>query len=114
MIGSSTQRLAEWYTRRLRAEFEREHVARAELNDQKIGIAVDAVRTMQQDFGAFKPDAKEIWRAEAFTILQPAGLIWLFGTTFGIHARCVTLNRVLTCTAGGTRLLKPVLNQAVC
>ncbi|MGB0641212.1 MAG: hypothetical protein ACPGTU_17890, partial [Myxococcota bacterium] len=44
---------------------------RAELNDQKIGIAVDAVRTMQQDFGAFKPDAKEIWRAEAFTILQP-------------------------------------------
>jgi len=29
MLGSSTQRLAEWYTRRLRAEFEREHVARA-------------------------------------------------------------------------------------
>lgn len=70
-MGSSTQRLAEWYSRRLRAEFEREHVARAELNDQKIGIAVDATRTMQQDFGAFKPDAKEIWRAEAFTILQP-------------------------------------------
>ncbi len=71
MLGSSTQRLAEWYTRRLRAEFEREHVARAELNDQRLGLAVDAVRTMQQDFGAFKPDAKEIWRAEAFTILQP-------------------------------------------
>ena len=33
MLGSSTQRLAEWYTRRLRAEFEREHVARAEIND---------------------------------------------------------------------------------
>jgi len=71
MIGSSTQRLAEWYTRRLRAEFEREHVARAELNDQKLGLAVDAERTMQQDFGAFKPDAKEIWRADAFTVLQP-------------------------------------------
>jgi hypothetical protein len=71
MIGSSTQRLAEWYTRRLRAEFEREHVARAELNDQKLGLAVDAHRTMQQDFGAFKPDAKEIWRADAFTVLQP-------------------------------------------
>jgi len=70
MIGSSTQRLAEWYTRRLRAEFEREHVARAELNDVRLKLAVDAVRTMQQDFGAFKPDAKEIWRAEAFTILQ--------------------------------------------
>ena len=71
MIGSSTQRLAEWYTRRLRAEFEREHVARAELNDQRLGLAVDAERTMQQDFGAFKPDAKEIWRADAFTVLQP-------------------------------------------
>ena len=71
MLGSSTQRLAEWYTRRLRAEFEREHVARAEINDIKLGLAVDAERTLQQDFGQFKPDAKEIWRAEAFTIVQP-------------------------------------------
>ena len=70
MLGSSTQRLAEWYTRRLRAEFEREHVARAELNDIKLGLAVDAERTLQQDFGQFKPDAKEIWRAEAFTVVQ--------------------------------------------
>jgi len=70
MIGSSTQRLAEWYTRRLRAEFDREHVVRAELNDQRMGLAVDAISTMQMDFGGFKPDAKEIWRAEAFTILQ--------------------------------------------
>ena len=70
MLGSSTQRLAEWYTRRLRAEFEREHVARAELNDVKLGIGIDAERTMQEDFGQFKPDAKEIWRAEAFTVVQ--------------------------------------------
>ena len=70
MLGSSTQRLAEWYTRRLRAEFEREHVARAELNDIKLGLAVDAERTMQQDFGQFKPAAKEIWRADAFTVVQ--------------------------------------------
>jgi len=73
MIGSHTQRTAEWYTRRLRAEFEREHPALAELNDVRAGLAVDAVRTMQQDFGAFKPEAKEIWRAEEFTVLQPDG-----------------------------------------
>ena len=73
MIGSHTQRTAEWYTRRLRAEFEREHVALAELNDKRMGLAEDAVRTMQQDFGGFKPEAKEIWRAEEFTVLQPDG-----------------------------------------
>jgi len=32
MIGSSTQRLAEWYARRLRAELDRAHPVRAELN----------------------------------------------------------------------------------
>jgi hypothetical protein len=73
MIGSHTQRTAEWYTRRLRAEFEREHVVLAELNDKRMGLAVDAERTMQQDFGGFKPEAKEIWRAEEFTVLQPDG-----------------------------------------
>ena len=51
MLGSSTQRLAEWYTRRLRAEFEREHVARAELNDTKLGLAVDAERTCNKTLG---------------------------------------------------------------
>lgn len=70
-IGSHTQRISEWYTRRLRAEFEREHVARAELNQARLGLQFDAERTLQQDFGAFRPDAKELWRASEFTVLQP-------------------------------------------
>ena len=70
MIGSSTQRLAEWYCRRLRAELDRAHPVKAELNDVRLGLAVDAQATLQNDFGMFKPDSSEIWRAEAFTVLQ--------------------------------------------
>ena len=70
MIGSSTQRLAEWYCRRLRAELDRAHPVRAELNDVRLNLAVDAEATLQEDFGMFKPDSSEIWRAEAFTVLQ--------------------------------------------
>jgi len=70
MIGSSTQRLAEWYCRRLRAELDRAHPVRAELNDVRLELAVDAEATLQEDFGMFKPDSSEIWRAEAFTVLQ--------------------------------------------
>ena len=70
MIGSSTQRLAEWYARRLRAEFDRAHPVKAELNDLRLGLAVDAEATLQDDFGMFRPDSSEIWRADAFTVLQ--------------------------------------------
>ena len=70
MIGSSTQRLAEWYCRRLRAELDRAHPVKAELNDVRLNLAVDAEATLQEDFGLFKPDSSEIWRAEAFTVLQ--------------------------------------------
>ena len=70
MIGSSSQRLAEWYSRRLRSEFDRTHPVRAELNDVRLGLAVDAEATIQEDFGMFKPDSSEIWRSEAFTVLQ--------------------------------------------
>jgi hypothetical protein len=70
MIGSASQRLAEWYSRRLRSEFDRAHPVRAELNDVRLGLAVDAEATLQQDFGMFKPDSSEIWRSEAFTVLQ--------------------------------------------
>ena len=70
MIGSSTQRLAEWYARRLRAEFDRGIPVKAELNDVRLNLAVDAEATLQEDFGMFRPDSTEIWRAEAFTVLQ--------------------------------------------
>tara|TARA_B110000196_G_scaffold319308_1_gene337008 strand:+ start:179 stop:1585 length:1407 start_codon:yes stop_codon:yes gene_type:complete len=40
------------------------------LNDVRLGLAVDAEATIQEDFGMFKPDSSEIWRSEAFTVLQ--------------------------------------------
>lgn len=70
MIGSHTQNTAEWYTRALRNEFDREHPAKAKLNEQRLGIATDAEATLQMDYGAFKPDARELWRASMFTVLQ--------------------------------------------
>ena len=71
MIGSSSQRLAEWYSRRLRSEFDRSHPVKAELERCSTwGCGIDAEATIQEDFGMFKPDSSEIWRSEAFTVLQ--------------------------------------------
>ena len=60
MIGSHTARWGEWYTRRLKNEFEREHFVRAEAKDMKLGLAVDAEAVLMEDFGRFKPEIKEV------------------------------------------------------
>ena len=70
MIGSHTSRIAEWYTRRLKNEFEREHPVQAEAKDLKLGLALDAESTLMADFGRFKPEVKEVWRADQFTVAQ--------------------------------------------
>lgn len=70
MIGSHTQRLAEWYTRRLKNEFERSIPVRAETKDLKLGMALDAAAVLSDDFGRFKPDIKEVWRSDQFTVAQ--------------------------------------------
>ncbi len=74
MIGSSTQRLAEWYTRRLRNEFERSIPVKAEAKDLKLGLALDAEATLMQDYGRFRPEIKEVWRADQFTVAQADGI----------------------------------------
>ena len=70
MIGSHTHRLAEWYTRRLKSEFERSVPVKAEAKDLKMGLAFDAEATLMDDFGRFKPDIKEVWRNDQFTVAQ--------------------------------------------
>ena len=70
MIGSHTHRLGEWYTRRLKGEFERTVPVKAEAKDLKMGLAVDAESTLMEDFGRFKPDVKEVWRGDQFTVAQ--------------------------------------------
>ena len=70
MIGSHTHRLGEWYTRRLKNEFERSVPVMAEAKDLKLGLALDADAVLSADFGRFKPDIKEVWRADQFTVAQ--------------------------------------------
>ena len=70
MIGSHTNRLAEWYTRRLKGEFERSIPVMAEAKDLKLGLALDAEVTLLGEYGRFKPDVKEVWRGDQFTVAQ--------------------------------------------
>ena len=70
MIGSHTHRLGEWYTRRLKGELERTSPVKAEAKDLKMGLAVDAETCLMDDFGRFKPDVKEVWRGDQFTVAQ--------------------------------------------
>ena len=70
MIGSHTGKIAEWYTRRLKNEFERGHPVHAEAKDIKLGLGADALATLPQDFGRFKPEVKEVWRSDQFTVAQ--------------------------------------------
>ncbi|MBP01103.1 MAG: hypothetical protein CMG34_07810 [Candidatus Marinimicrobia bacterium] len=70
MIGSHTHRLGEWYTRRLKGELERTSPVKAEAKDLKMGLAVDAETCLVDDFGRFKPDVKEVWRGDQFTVAQ--------------------------------------------
>jgi hypothetical protein len=70
MVGSHTARLGEWYTRRLKNEFERTIPVKAEAKDMKLGLAVDAESVLLEDFGRFKPEIKEVWRGDQFTVAQ--------------------------------------------
>jgi len=74
MIGSHTNRLAEWYTRRLKGEFERSIPVMAEAKDLKLGLALDAEVTLLGDYGRFKPDVKEVWRGDQFTVAQEGNI----------------------------------------
>lgn len=70
-IGSASTTNAEWYTGRLRTAFTRRVPVKAKPKDLELGIAVDAVATLVEDFGRFKPEAGEdVWQAGAFSVAQ--------------------------------------------
>lgn len=70
IIGSRTARQAETYTARLRKTFERRLPVQAKEREKNLGLAVDAVATLVDDFGRFKPDRSELWTREAFFVAQ--------------------------------------------
>ena len=74
MIGSRTEKQAKMYSGRLRRTFDRSLPVKAEPELVAKGIATDAVATLMQDYGRFKPTNPELWRLEEFILEQPGGV----------------------------------------
>lgn len=70
LIGSNTQRLADWNMRQLRRELERTVPIRGEPKEVALGFATDAVATLSIDYGNFKPENPELWRGDSFIVSQ--------------------------------------------
>lgn len=72
MIGSSTQKMADNYTGRLRNTFARRIPMEAKSEDLALGLAVDAQATLMADYGLFRPDPAlgAPWSRSSFTVAQ--------------------------------------------
>lgn len=57
-------------TGRLRRTLERASPQLARQTERERGLSADAVATLAQDFGAFKPVSRDVWRAEMFIVAQ--------------------------------------------
>ena len=73
LLGSRTERQARMYTGRCRRTFEREVPVKADPRLVELGLARDAVATLKDDFGVFKPVNNDLWRAEEFVLQQTDG-----------------------------------------
>lgn len=73
-VGSRTERQARMYVGRIKKSLERDAPLRANADDLARGKAFDAVATLQDDFGAFKPEGRtDVWRAESLIVRQLDG-----------------------------------------
>ena len=70
LVGSATARLASQYTSNIRRALEATLPILADDEDKLKGIAVDAVATLSEDFGRFKPVDHESWTKDAFIVEQ--------------------------------------------
>ena len=74
-IGSRTERQARMYVNRIKRSLERDAPVRTDADSLAAGIAFDADATLQDDFGAFRPEGRsELWRAEALVARQLDGV----------------------------------------
>lgn len=74
-IGSRTERQARMYVSRIKRSLERDAPLRADADSIAHGIAWDAQQTLQEDYGAFRPDGRgDLWRAEALVVRQTDGV----------------------------------------
>jgi hypothetical protein len=75
MIGSRTERQARMYVGRIKRSLERDAPLRASADDVEAGLSSDAEGTLQDDYGAFRPEGRtDLWRAEALVVRQTDGV----------------------------------------
>lgn len=73
MVGSASERVARAYGARVLRSLERTEPLK---NDSKMverGLVADAVATLIDDFGRFKPAKRDLWRKEEFVVEQSGG-----------------------------------------
>jgi hypothetical protein len=73
LVGSATARLGAQYTALIRKALEATIPLEADGEDLAKGIAVDAVATLSEDFGRFKPTDHDSWTKDAFIVQQMDG-----------------------------------------
>lgn len=72
LVGSATGRQARLYVKRLRRTLERTDPMLADPESVRTGGAMDAIATLANDFGTFKPDFRGgRWTDQEFTVVQP-------------------------------------------
>lgn len=75
MIGARTERQARQQVGRIKKSLERDVPMRVDPDKVMLGIADNAEATLQDDYGAFKPEGRsDKWRAEALVVRQLDGV----------------------------------------
>lgn len=74
-IGSKTEHGARKYVQRIRRTLERSKPLVAETEDIAKGLALDAVATLADDYGTFKPEVRDEWSSGAFVVAQHGGIL---------------------------------------
>ena len=73
-IGSKVESSAKKYVQRLRRTFEASTPITNEAELVARGLALNAEATLAADYGIFRPEARDVWAAEAFLVEQMGGL----------------------------------------
>lgn len=72
---SNSSNLAVREVRLMRRHLERTTPVLQKAQLIQLGLACDALSTLAEDYGRFKPEGRDQWSSEAFVVLQPNGLL---------------------------------------
>lgn len=74
LLGHRVERQARLYVNRVKRSLETYIPPRAEPREMQLGLAMDATGTLPGDFGRFKPENSDRWRADELVVAQLDGL----------------------------------------